>query len=93
MCVFGNFLETLPYKRDMRGYVNVPRSIYCKPCKECGSRPVIALVEEIGYIVKCSKDDRHYQTMPGLIDIEDWNSHNTIQTQSNDYSLSQLMAW
>jgi hypothetical protein len=77
----------------MRGYVNVPRSIYCKVCKECGSRPVIALVDDIGYIVKCSKDDRHYQTMPGLIDIEDWNRHNTIPTSSTDYSLSAMIAW
>ena len=47
----------------MKGYVNIPHSIYCKLCKECGSRPVIAQVDDIGYIVKCSKDDSHYQTM------------------------------
>jgi hypothetical protein len=77
----------------MRGYVNIPVSIYCKLCKECGSRPVIAQVDDIGYIVKCSKDDRHYQTMPGLIDIEDWNRHNTITITSIDYNLSPMMAW
>jgi hypothetical protein len=77
----------------MRGYVNVPQSIYCKVCRECGSRPVIALVDDIGYIVKCSKDDRHYQTMPGLIDIEDWNLHNTVPAQSSDYSISTMLAW
>jgi hypothetical protein len=54
---------------------------------------VIALVDDIGYIVKCSKDDRHYQTMPGLIDIEDWNRHNTIQSSATDYNLSAMVAW
>jgi len=77
----------------MRGYVNVPRSIYCKVCRECGSRPVIALVDDIGYIVKCSKDDRHYQTMPGLIDIEDWNRHNTIPASSTDFNFNAMIAW
>jgi hypothetical protein len=77
----------------MRGYVNIPKSIYCKVCKECGARPVIALVSDIGYIVKCSKDDKHYQTMPGLIDIEDWNRNNTIPTPVIDYNLGSLMAW
>ena len=68
----------------MRGYVNIPKSIYCKLCRECGARPVIAQVGDIGYVVKCSKDDSHYQTMPGLIDIEDWNRHNTITPSSID---------
>jgi hypothetical protein len=77
----------------MRGYVNVPQSIYCKPCAACGSRPVIALVDDIGYVVKCSKDNKHYQTMPGLIDIEDWNRHNTIEAVQVDYSLRHMMAW
>lgn len=77
----------------MRGYVNIPQTIYCKLCKECGSRPVIALVEGIGYIVKCSKDDGHYQTMPGLIDIEDWNRNNTIAVSAAEHTLSPAMAW
>ena len=77
----------------MRGYVHVPQSIYCKVCRECGARPVVALVDDIGYIVKCSKDDRHYQTMPGLIDIEDWNRHNTMPSSSTDYNLSARVAW
>lgn len=75
------------YKRSkqnyMRGYVKIPRSIYCKLCKECGSRPVIAQVSDIGYVVKCPNN--HYQTMPGLIDIEDWNVNNTITLSSVDY--------
>jgi len=77
----------------MRGYVNVPKSIYCKVCKECGARPVIALVDDIGYIVKCSNDDRHYQTMPGLIDIEDWNRHNAIPSSTTDYNFNAMLAW
>jgi hypothetical protein len=77
----------------MKGYVNVPKSIYCKPCIECGSRPVIALVDDIGYIVKCAADSRHYQTMPGLIDIEDWNSHNTVEAAATEFSMRQIMAW
>lgn len=77
----------------MRGYVNIPGSICCKLCRECGSRPVIARVDDIGYVVKCSNSDDHYQTMPGLIDIEDWNQHNTITTASIDFNLGSRMAW
>jgi hypothetical protein len=62
----------------MKGYVTIPKSIYCKPCKQCGERPIIALVSHDGYVVKCPTDDAHYQTQPGLIDIEDWNIHNTV---------------
>lgn len=77
----------------MRGYVNIPKSIYCKACKECGARPVIAMVDDIGYVVKCSNSDRHYQTMPGLIDIEDWNRHNTVPAVSIDYNFNSVVAW
>jgi hypothetical protein len=77
----------------MRGYINIAGSIYCKLCKECGARPVIAPVDDIGYIVKCSKDDRHYQTMPGVVDIEDWNRHNTIVSSPFDYRFGPRMAW
>ncbi|RYU91177.1 hypothetical protein EWM62_04355 [Mucilaginibacter terrigena] len=62
----------------MKGYVTIPKSIYCKTCKTCGARPIIALIENSGYVVKCPNDDTHYQTKPGLIDIEDWNIHNTV---------------
>ncbi|MES2060955.1 MAG: hypothetical protein V4456_03490 [Bacteroidota bacterium] len=48
------------------------------PCKQCGARPIIALANNDGYVVKCPTDDSHYQTKPGLIDIEDWNIHNTV---------------
>jgi hypothetical protein len=74
----------------MRGYVKIPGSIYCKLCKECGSRPVIAPVEDIGYVVKCPKDNSHYQTMPGLIDIEDWNRNNGITSSSADYNINRM---
>ncbi|MCO5936266.1 hypothetical protein NAF17_12020 [Mucilaginibacter sp. RB4R14] len=62
----------------MKGYVTIPKSIYCKPCKQCGERPIITLIGKSEYVVKCPADDLHYQTQPGLIDIEDWNIHNTV---------------
>ena len=77
----------------MKGYVNIPATIYCKLCRECGSRPVIAVVNDIGYVVKCAKDNSHYQTMPGLIDIEDWNLHNTITFSSIDLNPHPKMTW
>lgn len=77
----------------MRGYVKIPGSIYCKLCKECGARPVIAPVEDIGYVVKCPNDNNHYQTMPGLIDIEDWNRNNTISSSPTEYSNLPMIAW
>jgi hypothetical protein len=40
--------------------------------------------------VKCSANNEHYQTMPGLIDIEDWNRHNTINPLSIDYRLNAV---
>ena len=61
----------------MKGYVTIPISIYCKPCKTCGARPIISLAGEAEYTVKCPKDETHYKTRPGLIDIADWNYHNT----------------
>jgi hypothetical protein len=62
----------------MRGYLNIPYTICCKSCIYCGARPIIALaVAEEGYVVKCPNDNNHYQTKAGLIDIEDWNYHNT----------------
>ncbi|MES2266201.1 MAG: hypothetical protein V4520_05555 [Bacteroidota bacterium] len=62
----------------MKGYVNIPKSIYCKPCKRCGERPIISLLKNGEYVVKCPADATHYQTRPGLIDVEDWNIHNTV---------------
>nr|WP_294944483.1 hypothetical protein [uncultured Mucilaginibacter sp.] len=73
----------------MKGYVNIPKSVYCKGCRECGARPIIAHVGIEGYVVKCPNSDDHYQTVPGIIDIEDWNIHNT-QLYDNDYDLKVL---
>ena len=67
----------------MRGYVNIPKTIYCKFCKICGGRPVIEPAEGGVYVVKCPNDDGHYQTRPGLIDIDDWNRNNTVNYVSS----------
>jgi len=60
----------------MRGYLLIPDSVECSACKYCGARPIIAMAEMGEYVVKCPNSDSHYQTPPGLIDIEDWNQHN-----------------
>jgi hypothetical protein len=73
----------------MKGYVNIPNTIYVKLCKECGSRPIIANAGEIGYVVKCPVSDNHYQTPPGLIDLENWNAHNKTQP-GGDYNMSSM---
>lgn len=77
----------------MRGYINIPQTIYCKRCKECGARPVVAPVSDIGYVVKCSNDDRHYQTVAGLIDIDDWNQHNSVLVPTEKFSLIPVAVW
>jgi hypothetical protein len=59
----------------MKGYVNIPNTIYVKPCVACGARPIIAAAGEEGYVVKCPNND-HYQTPAGIIDLEDWNRNN-----------------
>lgn len=61
----------------MKGYINVPDSADFKQCSQCGSRPVIMLVERGLYVVKCPANELHYQTTPGIIDIENWNFNNT----------------
>ena len=60
----------------MRGYIIVPDTYSCAVCKYCGARPVIAIADGGEYVVKCPGDPSHYQTPPGLIDIDDWNRHN-----------------
>lgn len=62
----------------MRGYIIIPESVSCRVCKYCGSRPIIALNGKDDYVVKCASDEGHYQTPPGLIDIDDWNAHNVL---------------
>lgn len=61
----------------MKGYVNIPTTIYVIPCAECGARPVIAAAGEEGYVVKCPNSN-HYATPVGIIDLENWNKHNKI---------------
>jgi len=61
----------------MRGYFTVPDTLACVACKHCGARPVIAMADEGEYVVKCPNDPSHYQTQPGLIDIDDWNRYNS----------------
>jgi hypothetical protein len=73
----------------MKGYVNIPKTIFVKGCQECGARPIIAMSGEEGYVVKCPNNNNHYQTPVGLIDLEDWNAHNQIYP-GNDYSRSQI---
>ncbi|WP_295716611.1 hypothetical protein [Mucilaginibacter sp.] len=62
----------------MRGYINIPKTICCKFCKICGARPVIEPAADGLYVVKCPNDNGHYQTRAGLIDIDDWNTNNTV---------------
>jgi hypothetical protein len=62
----------------MRGYIIIPKSVSCNLCMHCGARPIIALAEKGEYVVKCPNDNTHYQTIPGLIDIDDWNMHNQL---------------
>ncbi|GAA3972534.1 hypothetical protein [Mucilaginibacter dorajii] len=76
----------------MRGYVNIPRTIYCKFCKICGARPVIEPAADGLYVVKCPNDDGHYQTRSGLIDIDDWNRNNTVNFVS-DHDLNQQVSY
>jgi hypothetical protein len=61
----------------MKGYVNIPRSAKYKVCRHCGASAIVVLVGKDGYVVRCPNDEQHYKTRPGLIDIEDWNMHNT----------------
>jgi hypothetical protein len=73
----------------MRGYVNIPNSMYVRCCKYCGERPVIALVSIGMYMVKCPASDNHYHTEPGLIDLEEWNRNNNIK-QADEFNLNQI---
>ncbi|HTD99170.1 MAG TPA: hypothetical protein VK668_07765 [Mucilaginibacter sp.] len=68
----------------MLGYIVIPGSISCSICKQCGARPIIALARDGEYVVRCPNNATHYQTNPGLIDIEDWNLHNT-PTMANQF--------
>jgi len=73
----------------MKGFVNIPKTIYVKLCRHCGARPIIALAGKGEYVVKCPVSDNHYQTTPGLIDLEDWNMHNKTPS-ANEYNLKPM---
>ena len=75
----------------MRGYINIPDTVSCSVCKYCGARPIIALAELGEYIVKCPNNNSHYQTEPGLIDIEDWNLHNISLMGQTDVAPTHLV--
>ena len=66
----------------MRGFITIPTSVSCAACIYCGARPIISMVEIGEYIVKCPNSDSHYQTEPGLIDMDDWNLHNAVKANS-----------
>ena len=70
----------------MKGFINVPSSINFRLCRHCGGNPVIMLSDNGLYVVKCPNDEAHYQTVPGIIDIDDWNIHNT-GLYENDYNV------
>jgi hypothetical protein len=63
----------------------------CTGCKHCGARPIIALADKGEYVVKCPNDDTHYQTSPGLIDVEDWNLNN-IPTHAGEFNRIDTIA-
>lgn len=63
----------------MKNSIHIQGNIFCEPCKDCGSRPVIEQ-RKSAFIVRCPKDSTHYQTKPGLVDIEDWNLKNRAHT-------------
>jgi hypothetical protein len=74
--LMATYLYFNPYRLNMMNHILIPASVPCLTCRQCGARPVIALVEKGEYVVKCPYDESHYQTSPGLIDIEDWNRNN-----------------
>jgi hypothetical protein len=73
----------------MKGYVNIPKTIYVKRCIECGARPIIAVAGNGEYVVKCPVNANHYHTKPGLIDLEDWNTNNK-NSSANDFNLNSM---
>ncbi len=61
----------------MANFVTIQENIFCEPCKDCGARPVIEQIKG-NFMVRCPKSSSHYQTKPGLVDINDWNLKNKI---------------
>lgn len=59
----------------MSRFIEIQQSIFVENCIICGARPVID--QKMGkFIVRCKTSNDHYQTKPGLIDIDSWNKHN-----------------
>jgi hypothetical protein len=75
----------------MRGYIIIPKSVPCRNCKYCGSRPIIAPSGKDGYVVKCPTNTNHYQTPAGLINLDDWNNHN-IPANEFELESDQMVA-
>lgn len=73
----------------MRGYVNIPNTMYVRGCAVCGARPIIALVNMGSYTVKCPANNSHYHTEPGLIDLELWNRNNNSRS-AGDHHLNLM---
>jgi hypothetical protein len=63
----------------MGDFVQFQEKIHCEPCKECGARPVIEQSKG-AFIVRCPNSKAHYQTKPGLIDLQDWNLKNKVRS-------------
>lgn len=63
----------------MSAIYQIQSAIFCEPCKECGARPIIEYSKG-KYVVKCPNNKNHYQTKPGLVDIQDWNLKNKAHT-------------
>lgn len=55
--------------------LKIQDSIICENCRICNTRPLIEQVHGGKYIVRC-RNSAHYQTKPGMIDIDDWNNNN-----------------
>lgn len=69
----------------MAKFIKIQPSIICEDCIVCGRRPVIEQAKGSKFIVRCPKDSTHYQTQPGLIDIDDWNSNNKVQNSGDQF--------
>jgi hypothetical protein len=67
----------------MGSFIEIQKNINCEPCKECGARPVIEQVKG-GFLVRCPKDQHHYKTKIGLVNIEDWNLKNRVHPPLGD---------
>jgi|EndMetStandDraft_4_1072995.scaffolds.fasta_scaffold42022_3 hypothetical protein len=71
----------------MGKFIKIQPSVVCENCIICGSRPVIDQVKGSHFIVRCPKDGTHYQTTPGLVDINDWNLNNRAQDSGDGLKL------